>query len=40
MLLFFDHIPGLKNRAALMTCYGAGLRVSEAGALKVSEPTK
>ncbi|MDQ2950010.1 MAG: hypothetical protein M3Y27_29415, partial [Acidobacteriota bacterium] len=24
LLLFFDHIPGLKNRAALMTCYGAG----------------
>ena len=37
MLLFFDHIPGLKNRAALMTCYGAGLRVSEAVALKVSD---
>jgi len=37
MLLFFDHIPGLKNRAALMTCYGAGLRVSEAVALKVPD---
>lgn len=37
MLLFFDHVPGLKNRAALMTCYGAGLRVSEAVALKVSD---
>ena len=37
MLLFFDHNPGLKNRAALMTCYGAGLRVSEAVALKVSD---
>ena len=37
MLLFFDHIAGLKNRAALMTCYGAGLRVSEAVALKVSD---
>jgi integrase/recombinase XerD len=37
MLLFFDHIPGLKNRAALMTCYGAGLRVSEAVSLKVSD---
>ena len=37
MLLFFDHIPGLKNRAALMTCYGAGLRVSEAVALRVSD---
>jgi integrase/recombinase XerD len=37
MLLFFDHVPGLKNRAALMTCYGAGLRVSEAVTLKVSD---
>jgi site-specific recombinase XerD len=37
VLLFFDHVPGLKNRAALMTCYGAGLRVSEAVALKVSD---
>jgi len=26
----FDHIPGIKNRAALMLCFGAGLRVSEA----------
>jgi site-specific recombinase XerD len=37
VLLFFDHVPGLKNRAALMTCYGAGLRVSEAVALKVGD---
>jgi integrase/recombinase XerD len=37
MLLFFDHVPGLKNRAALMTCYGAGLRVSEVVALRVSD---
>lgn len=37
MLLFFDHVAGLKNRAALMTCYGAGLRVSEAVTLKVSD---
>ena len=37
MLLFFDNIPGLKNRAALMTCYGAGLRVTEAVSLKVSD---
>ena len=35
LLLFFDYIPGLKNRAALMTCYGAGLRISEAVALKI-----
>jgi len=34
---FFDHVPSLKYRAALMTCYGAGLRVSEAVALKVSD---
>jgi site-specific recombinase XerD len=37
VLLFFDHVAGMKNRAALMTCYGAGLRVSEAVALKVSD---
>jgi integrase/recombinase XerD len=24
--LFFDHVPGLMRRAALMCCYGAGLR--------------
>ena len=32
----FEHIPGVKNRAALMLCYGAGLRVSEAVAVKIS----
>src|SRR5271154_6447619 len=37
VLLFFDHVPGLKNRAALMTCYGAGLRISEAVALKAGD---
>ncbi|HSQ51417.1 MAG TPA: tyrosine-type recombinase/integrase, partial [Nitrospiraceae bacterium] len=37
VLAFFDHIPSLKYRAALMVCYGAGLRVSEAVALKVSD---
>jgi len=37
VLAFFDHIPSLKYRAALMTCYGAGLRVSETVALKVSD---
>jgi site-specific recombinase XerD len=36
VLAFFDHVPSLKYRAALMTSYGAGLRVSEAVALKVS----
>jgi integrase/recombinase XerD len=34
---FFDHVPSLRYRAALMTSYGAGLRVSEAVALKVSD---
>src|SRR5215470_15784943 len=34
---FFDHIPGIKYRAALMVCYGAGLRISEAVALKVRD---
>jgi integrase/recombinase XerD len=34
---FFDHVPGLRYRAALMLCYGAGLRVSEAVAIKVSD---
>jgi integrase/recombinase XerD len=37
LLEFFDHVPSLKYRAALMTCYGAGLRVSEAVALKVAD---
>jgi site-specific recombinase XerD len=36
VLAFFDHVPSLKYRAALMTCYGAGLRISEAVALKVA----
>ncbi len=35
--LFFRHVPSLKYRAALMTCYGAGLRIGEAVALKVSD---
>ena len=34
---FFRHVPSLQYRAALMTCYGAGLRISEAVALKVSD---
>jgi integrase/recombinase XerD len=37
LALFFRHVPSLKYRAALMTCYGAGLRISEAVALKVSD---
>jgi integrase/recombinase XerD len=35
VLAFFDHIPSLKYRAALMTNYGAGLRVSETVALRL-----
>jgi site-specific recombinase XerD len=34
---FFDYVPSLRYRAALMACYGAGLRVSEAVALKISD---
>jgi len=35
--LFFDYVPSLRYRAALMTAYGAGLRVSEVVALKVAD---
>jgi integrase/recombinase XerD len=34
---FFDCVPSLKYRAALMLCYGAGLRIAEAAAIKVSD---
>ena len=34
---FFSCIGVLKHRAALMLCYGSGLRVSEAVAVKVSD---
>jgi integrase len=34
---FFEVIPNLKHRAALMTAYAAGLRVSEVVALKVAD---
>lgn len=34
---FLDHVPNLKCRAALMCCYGAGLRISETVALKISD---
>jgi len=34
---FFEHVPSLRYRAALMTCYGAGLRISEAVALKIGD---
>ena len=35
--LFFQAIGVLKHRAVLMTCYGAGLRISEAVSLKASD---
>jgi len=35
--LFFHHIASLKHRAVLMLCYGAGLRISEAVSLKISD---
>lgn len=34
---FLSHISGVKHRAVLLTCYGAGLRISEAVALKLSD---
>jgi integrase len=34
---FPDHVGGLKHRAALMLCYGAGLRISEAVAVRVTD---
>lgn len=34
---FFLHVPSLKYRAVLMTCYGAGLRISSAVALKITD---
>jgi integrase/recombinase XerD len=37
VLAFFDHVPSLKYRAALMIAYGAGLRVSEVVALQVAD---
>lgn len=37
VLAYFDHIPSLKYRAALMVCYGAGLRISEALALRICD---
>jgi integrase/recombinase XerD len=35
--VFLNHIERLRDRAALMVAYGAGLRVSEVAALKVSD---
>jgi len=33
---FLDHIASIKHRAVLLSCYGAGLRISEAVALQAS----
>src|SRR5580698_5699302 len=33
---FLEQVGDLKNRAALMLCYGAGLRISEAVAVQVA----
>ncbi len=37
VLRFFNHVGCLRNRAALMLCYGAGLRIGEAVAVRVSD---
>ncbi len=37
VLRFLRAVPNIKHRAALMTCYAAGLRVSEAVALHVAD---
>lgn len=34
---FFGHVAGVKNRVVLLICYGAGLRISEAVAVKLSD---
>jgi integrase len=34
---FFEHVPSVKYRAVLMLCSGAGLRIGEAIAVKVSD---
>jgi integrase/recombinase XerD len=34
---FFEHVDGLKYRVVLLACYGSGLRISEAVAIKVSD---
>ena len=37
VLKFLECVPNIKHRAALTTCYAAGLRVSEAVALEVTD---
>jgi site-specific recombinase XerD len=34
---FFEHVGCLKHRAALMLCYGAGLRISEAVKIRIGD---
>jgi len=34
---FLDQVTGVKHRAVLLTCYGSGLRISEALSLKLSD---
>jgi integrase/recombinase XerD len=34
---FLDHVTGVKHRAVLLTCYGSGVRISEAVSLKLSD---
>lgn len=34
---FLDQVCGVKNRAVLLTCYGSGLRISAAVALKITD---
>jgi integrase/recombinase XerD len=37
VITFFNAVPGIRYRAVVMVCYGAGLRVSEAVALKIAD---
>src|SRR5581483_5895540 len=37
VLAFFDYVPSIKYRAALMVDYGAGLRVSETVSLRLRD---
>lgn len=37
LVQFFDYVSGIRYRTILMLCYGAGLRVSEAVAVKSSD---
>lgn len=37
VLVFFDAISGVENRAIVALCYGAGLRIAEAVAVKIED---